>query len=506
MSYYLGFDLSTQQLKCTIIDEAHGIVLEEAINFDRDLPEFNTKHGAVVNDDVVTSPTLMWVKALDLLLEKLKSFPHISAIRGISGAGQQHGSVYWNQNGLEILKNLDPSKQLVEQLQLAFAIEQSPIWQDASTTAECRALEESVGGAEALAKLTGSKAYERFTGNQIAKIYHKNKESYDKTVCINLVSSFMATLLLGSIGPVDAAEGSGTNMMNIETHRWEKQLLEECGGPDLANKLHSEPVEGGTVLGKINSYYVKRYGFSADCSIMPFTGDNSATLASMNLSQGDCVVSLGTSDTVLVYLKKDKAEPTTESHLMAHPTDIDGYMGMLCYKNGSLARQHIRDNYASRDWEIFNKYLVEKEAATEGYFGFYYWMQEIIPFAKGIYRFKNRQSIEDFQDPSVNVKAIVESQFLSMKIRLERMGGNTKRILASGGAAANRTILQLLSDVFGLPVYRQKGMNGASLGGALLAKFGTNKYKSLEEMMKEHSLNDLELVYEFVELERKVVQ
>lgn len=88
MSYYLGFDLSTQQLKCTIIDEAHEIVLEEAINFDRDLPEFNTKHGAVVNDDVVTSPTLMWVKALDLLLEKLKSFPHISAIRGISGAGQ----------------------------------------------------------------------------------------------------------------------------------------------------------------------------------------------------------------------------------------------------------------------------------------------------------------------------------------------------------------------------------------------------------------------------------
>jgi hypothetical protein len=27
-----------------------------------------------------------------------------------------------------------------------------------------------VGGPEALAKLTGSKAYERFTGNQIAKV------------------------------------------------------------------------------------------------------------------------------------------------------------------------------------------------------------------------------------------------------------------------------------------------------------------------------------------------
>lgn len=73
----------------------------------------------------------------------------------------------------------------------------------------------------------------------------------------------MATLLLGSFGPVDAAEGSGTNMMNIETHRWEKSLLEKCGGPDLEKKLNDEPVEGGHVLGKLDDYYVKRYGFSS---------------------------------------------------------------------------------------------------------------------------------------------------------------------------------------------------------------------------------------------------
>lgn len=88
MSYYLGLDLSTQQLKCTLIDEKHDIVLEKAVNFDRDLPEFNTKHGAIVNDNVVTSPTLMWVKALDLLLQQLKGTQYIQHIRGISGAGQ----------------------------------------------------------------------------------------------------------------------------------------------------------------------------------------------------------------------------------------------------------------------------------------------------------------------------------------------------------------------------------------------------------------------------------
>lgn len=87
-NYYLGLDLSTQQLKCTLINEQHEIVLERAVNFDKDLPEFHTKHGAIVNDNVVTSPTLMWVKALDLLLEQLKDTSYIQYIRGISGAGQ----------------------------------------------------------------------------------------------------------------------------------------------------------------------------------------------------------------------------------------------------------------------------------------------------------------------------------------------------------------------------------------------------------------------------------
>lgn len=71
---------------------------------------------------------------------------------------------------MKALHQLDASKTLAEQLSDGFAIDQSPIWQDASTTQECRSLENLVGGPQALADLTGSKGYERFTGNQIAKV------------------------------------------------------------------------------------------------------------------------------------------------------------------------------------------------------------------------------------------------------------------------------------------------------------------------------------------------
>lgn len=68
-------------------------------------------------------------------------------------------------------------------------------------------------------------------------------------------------MLLGRLAPVDSPEGSGTNLMNIQTHQWEDKLLKHCGGDSLHDKLGLEPVEGGVELGKIHPFFVERYGF-----------------------------------------------------------------------------------------------------------------------------------------------------------------------------------------------------------------------------------------------------
>lgn len=44
--------------------------------------------------------------------------------------------------------------------QACFSISDCPVWMDSSTTAQCRQLEATVGGAQALSCLTGSRAYE----------------------------------------------------------------------------------------------------------------------------------------------------------------------------------------------------------------------------------------------------------------------------------------------------------------------------------------------------------
>lgn len=99
----------------------------------------------------------MWVEALDLVLTKMvrANFP-FNKVNAISGSGQQHGSVYWTKGAQQLhLKNLDPSKDLVTQLQEAFSIKDSPVWMDSSTSAQCSAIEKAVGGAAKLTALTG---------------------------------------------------------------------------------------------------------------------------------------------------------------------------------------------------------------------------------------------------------------------------------------------------------------------------------------------------------------
>src|SRR5204862_8367593 len=94
---FLGLDSSTQSLTALIVDTDSGEVIDRSIQFGARLPRFKSPNGFLANDDprVKQSDPLMWVEALDLLLGDLgASGVDLGAIRGGSGAGQQHGSVY----------------------------------------------------------------------------------------------------------------------------------------------------------------------------------------------------------------------------------------------------------------------------------------------------------------------------------------------------------------------------------------------------------------------------
>lgn len=194
----------------------------------------------------------------------------------------------------------------------------------------------------------------------------------------------------------------------------------------------------------------------SDCIVTSFTGDNPATVIALS-APGDALLSLGTSTTFLLSIPPGDAPPKrfTSSHLLAHPTAPDGKIAMLCYKNGALAREQVRDRYAAGDWSRFNDMVEQTPPGNRGFLGLYFPLPEIIPpNVRGIFFFHANSSDSATASPcsadsmpaNAHPRAILESQFLSIRSRIAAiLPENTpplQRLVATGGSSANQTIRQ----------------------------------------------------------------
>jgi xylulokinase len=62
---------------------------------------------------------------------------------------------------------------------------------------------------------------------------------------------------------------------------------------------------------------------------------------------GNVVISLGTSDTFFAAMPGPKTDPGGFGHVFGNPAG--GFMSLICFRNGSLAREALRDRLGL-DW------------------------------------------------------------------------------------------------------------------------------------------------------------
>jgi xylulokinase len=312
----------------------------------------------------------------------------------------------------------------------------------------------------------------------------KNQAAYEATSRISLVSSFLASVLMGSIAPIDVGDVGGMNLWDIHSRRWDEKLMSlVAGGPakltGLKTKLGSVVLDGGIRLGNISDYFVSRYGFSSTCQIVPFTGDNLATILALPLRASDAIVSLGTSTTFLMSTPNYK--PDASYHFMNHPTTKGLYMFMLCYKNGALARELIRDRVngesKSNSWDRFNEAVASTPPLGQHdltrdkmKLGLYFPLPELVPHVKkGTWRYfydATTESLEVVKDEDerwrdtiidagrelgqggaaiADARAILESQLLSLRLRSQNLlSASSSSATASPGSrnGANESSIQ----------------------------------------------------------------
>jgi xylulokinase len=463
---FLGLDASTQSMSALVLDVDSGATVHElSINFEQTFPRYGVRNGVLPHPDprVVHSSPLLWVEALVRVFDTLKAEgPPMAEIQAVSGSGQQHGSVYLNGSFDEALRALTPDDDVVARLRPALSRPTSPVWMDSSTTEECAEIEAALGGRAATAALTGSAACERFTGPQIRKFCKEDPAAYEQTAHIALVSSFLASVLCGRRAPVDFGDGAGMNLMDIERGQWSRAAL-DAEATRLAERL-LPPVPSRTVLGGFAPAWVRRWGLSPQTRLVAWSGDNPSSLIGTGLIRpGLMAVSLGTSDTCFGPLSAPRSDPAGEGHVFGSPAG--GYMSLICFKNGSLARERVRAEYGL-SWDAFSQALRATPPGNDGALMLPWFEPEITP--KVLHPRVHRHGL-DPQNAAAHCRAAVEGQALAMRLHSAWMGVRPDRLYVTGGAAVNTEILQIIADVNQCPVYRHDVGNSAALGAALRA-------------------------------------
>lgn len=543
---FLGFDLSTQQLKVIVTNAKLQAEKIYHVEFDAVYKKkYNIAKG-VRSDDAsgeIVSPVFMWLDALDHVFQEMKDDGFdFATVKGLCGLGMQHGSVFWSKLASQALADMSQHSSLAEALEKAFACDTSPNWQDHSTGQEIKDFEKVAHGPEELAKITGSRAHYRFTGLQIRKLAKRSGiDLYRATDRISLVSSFLASVLQGLICAIEEADGCGMNIYDIEKGAYDDTLLAVAAAvhPDLDGVSEDELKAGVKELkrklgdlnpvsynstGTISQYFVDKYGFSTEAKVYSFTGDNLATVISLPLQQNDVLISLGTSTTVLVVT--ENYSPSSQYHLFKHPTIKDAYMGMICYCNGALAREKVRDALNEKhqceegSWDKFNG-ILDNSSKFDNRLGIYFPLGEIVPNAsKQTKRSKaNAGRVEDVEewDVELDVTSIVESQTVSCRVRAgpmlcssgsseatpETESGSNKKLLEDlhseygqistdgklqtdqalvarprkiyfvGGASRNKSIIAKMASIMGATDgnYQVEIPNACALGGAFKASW-----------------------------------
>jgi len=179
-------------------------------------------------------------------------------------------------------------------------------------------------------------------------------------------------------------------------------------------------------------------------------------------------------------------------------------MFMLCYKNGGLAREKMRDELPRPDgsdpWEAFNAAVLahppldQQEAEGRAKMGLYFYLPEIVPNIRaGTWRYTCRADGSDLAtagegkwDAATDARLIVESQALSMRLRSQKLvdspGGGLppqpRRVYLVGGGSLNPAIARVMGEVLGgvEGLYKlDVGGNACALGGAYKAVWATER-------------------------------
>jgi len=461
---FAGLDVSTQSCKIVIIGlENNELLYVDSVNYDKDLPEFQTHHGVIKNrpKGVSESDPLMWLKAVELIFEKLKNseIPQ-KEIKCISVSGQQHGLVSLDKEG-----NLSHPT--------------SKLWNDFSTLEECDLLIEKVGGLNEMIAEVGNA---QLTGYTAAKIFHmlrNEPENFKRTETFFLVHNYINWYLTGGIKSMEPGDASGMALWHPGKQKWSIKVADAID-KGLINKFPNL-LPSNKSIGFISQNIVEKFGLDPQCRVDAGSGDNMyGAIGTGNIETGIVTISLGTSGTAYTYMEEPFIDPLGE---IASFCDSTGhYLPLICVTNLANGYDNLIKQYQITH-EEFNRLIQKSPPGNNGRLLIPWYDGERtpnVPKAKPVYF---GFGLDDF-NLEVLSRAVLEGHIQNLYSGFKRLSISPSEIRLTGGLAHSEAWCQAIADIFNsetVPVESE----GAALGAALHATWVWNKENGNNESLKD---------------------
>ena len=467
MLFFAGLDITTQNCRLIVIDfGTKKTVFFESVNYDSDLPQYNTENGTRKDAGlgVSESDPNMWVEAIHILFDRLREKLAASVwyIKMLSVSGQQHGLV-------TITKDGDLSRPY------------SKLWNDISTKNECEILTEKVGGVKAM---IGEIANIQRTGYTASKILHMKlhePDLYAKTHTVFLVHNYINWILTGGkdggVAVMELGDLSGTALWNPVTKEWSEKIIAIIS-PGLYDKL--PPVKDSRdPIGKIGKEFIIEYGFPDDCMVASGSGDNMMdALGTCNYKEDVVTISLGPSGTAYSFMKTPYVDPDGE---IANFCDATGnYLALLYISNLANGYEAILKQY-KMSHDKFERIIGETKPGNGGRILVPWYEGEKTPDLPEAAPIYFGFSLNDFTREKL-CRAVLEGHVMNLYEGFSKLPVKPIEIRLTGEISKYKVWRETIANVFNCEVVSVLG-EGAVLGAALHAAWSFFENKDIKEIV-----------------------
>ena len=277
---FLGIDLGTSGVKAVIVAPSGAVLAQGTapLTVSRPAPLWSEQ-----NPDHWWLATEAAVLALDATLR--------AGVLGIGLAGQMHGATLLGADD----RPLRPAI----------------LWNDGRSFAECDELERAEPRTRAI---TGNIAMPGFTAPKLAWVRKHEPGIFAAVRCVLLPKDYVRLCMTGDKAS-DMADSAGTLWLDVAQRGWSAAMLAACGLTEShMPRLH----EGTQVTGTLRAEVAARWGMG-QVPVAAGGGDNAAGAIGVGVvSDGDALLSLGTSGVIFVATRDFRPNPAHAVHAFCH--------------------------------------------------------------------------------------------------------------------------------------------------------------------------------------------